>query len=1669
MRVIWFFIVMACFPLFSEAQMVNGADTLYGNEWIRYQNPYLRIKIAADGVYRIPYQQLLAGGLPSGSVPASALRLYRQGVQVPIYTSTENQMSDSDFMEFWGERNKGAVDRYLTDNPAQQLLNEQYSIFNDTIIYYLTWDDGSAPERIATSANNLNNLPAKTEWCWYDALRVYDNNYFKREISYDITYSWYDGDGWGQNISNGTVSQSLPDMQMSGPPATLTFRSAYNLEPHKVKIKANDSLIVAESHNGFSIRTYTTTLPNSLLNGNLNLKIEDPGKTCLAYTAVRYARKTSFGNSATALFDLDPSPTGHYLEISAFNSGSALPVLYDLNSRQRWETVVESGLVKVFLPASEQPRKLVLFHPTAGVLSAPTPSVKNFRDFSEENAGFIIISTPAFYNDPTAGGANQVQAYSDYRASMAGGNYATTIIDVEELYEQFGYGIRFHPIAIRNFCHYADKNWSNAKHVLLIGKGLNSDVFRKPAEQQSKYQQLFFLPNFGAIGSDLLYVMKGARLTSPVLTIGRLAVTKPFEIKNYLDKVIEHEQLLNSDQTIANKSGLKRFLHISGGLPGEQSLIANYTKQLENELKAGQIGASVQTLYKTSNDPVQQPAFDQIIDATRDGISSWIIFGHSSPFVVDYDIGSVENYSNKGKYPFLLILGCFSGQCSNTDKGLGENFVLARDKGALAYLATVNYGFTDGLFTYGRTMYNRMGNTDYGKSLGEIINGTVDTLLGSTYSTLIAVAHQAQLQGDPAVRLHQAPGPDFLIDPASVTVTPNPVSIDQTTFQLKFDLVNLGRKIGDKITLECSIRDAGDTIRVLKTIEVDAPAYRDKITLDLPTEGIQSGYARLFVSIDPSMQIPEWPSSAEFNNDLTDASGEKGIPLYFYADDIQPLFPPDCSIIFTEKATLHASALLPHETPIRYLFELDSVETFNSPLLKQYNMSSATGILSWTPDIPLTDSMVYYWRVARDSLVDGLIAWRTRSFTYIKGSPAGWSQSDYGQFVLDSLLNMQLLQPGEQFSFSDNAAQFQYTVAYFQANPLIPSVLNTYNEGAVTSFQWNASNGIDNKVVVIQFDPITGRVIRNPPGSPDNPMGNQPALFHAYETADSLQRIALMAFLENGLTPGAYVLLLTVYRHNNLVGYAPWDWAKDSVTYGKNLFQVLENLGAQKVRSLADAPQPPYPYGFSFRYQGPDFPPTDTIVYFKDTLTSVRRTFQARWTTGAVETLPIGPARKWHSAHWAKGPDDDPTDEFSISVLGVRSNQPDTLLYRVENESNISLSAVDSTRFSYLKLRYEALDTVLRSPTQLKSWWVYYDGYPEGALNQRFSMWHADTLAQGDSLRATLSFRNISWYNMDSLLIRYSVEGTGGQMTSRTERLKNVPAGDSVTATLRWSTIQMNGPQRLSVDANPGNDQPELYHYNNVAFRNFYVNRDRRNPLLDVTFDGAHIMDGDLISPKPEITLSLKDDNPFLPIQDTATFSLTLTDPDGLIRQIAWNDPAVLFFPGDANNLPQKNRARLEWRPEFTKDGDYTLMVNGRDASGNPSGTLDYAVNFRVITRSSLSNVLNYPNPFSTSTCFVYTMTGAETPAHFKIQIMTVSGRVVREITEAEFGPLQAGTHISNFCWDGRDEFGDQLANGVYLYRVVAKKQDGTNFEAFDQTNIDGYFKHGFGKMVLMR
>ncbi len=144
------------------------------------------------------------------------------------------------------------------------------------------------------------------------------------------------------------------------------------------------------------------------------------------------------------------------------------------------------------------------------------------------------------------------------------------------------------------------------------------------------------------------------------------------------------------------------------------------------------------------------------------------------------------------------------------------------------------------------------------------------------------------------------------------------------------------------------------------------------------------------------------------------------------------------------------------------------------------------------------------------------------------------------------------------------------------------------------------------------------------------------------------------------------------------------------------------------------------------------------------------------------------------------------------------------------------------------------------------------------------------------------------------------------------------------------------------------------------------------------------------------------------------------------------------------------------------------LIVRARDKTGNSAGGNDYQVSFEVITRNAISNVLNYPNPFTSSTQFVFTITGSTVPNYLKIQIMTVSGKVVREITKDELGPLHVGTNLTEFRWDGTDQYGDPLANGLYFYRVIARLE-GQEMELYQLNSVDRYFKSGLGKIYLAR
>src|ERR1051326_7523054 len=109
---------------------------LYNNEWIDYNKTYYKFKIAITGLYRISQATLSSMGI--GNTPAENFQLWRNGKEVPIYTTVQaGVMGASDYIEFWAEMNDGKPDLDLY-RQSQFQMNDKWSLLTDSVAYFLT-------------------------------------------------------------------------------------------------------------------------------------------------------------------------------------------------------------------------------------------------------------------------------------------------------------------------------------------------------------------------------------------------------------------------------------------------------------------------------------------------------------------------------------------------------------------------------------------------------------------------------------------------------------------------------------------------------------------------------------------------------------------------------------------------------------------------------------------------------------------------------------------------------------------------------------------------------------------------------------------------------------------------------------------------------------------------------------------------------------------------------------------------------------------------------------------------------------------------------------------------------------------------------------------------------------------------------------------------------------------------------------------------------------------------------------------------------------------------------------------------------------------------------------------------------------------------------------------
>jgi hypothetical protein len=1370
--------------------------------------------------------------------------------------------------------------------------------------------------------------------------------------------------------------------------------------------------------------------------------------------------------------------------------------LYDLSNNKRYTANTSSpGTLQFVLPPSAINRQLVLVSEDASNITAVTNFVThNFINFSQaaSQGNYLIISNKVFFTaDSTAG------QYRSYRASAAGGGYTAKVYDIDELVDQFAFGIKKDPLSVRNFLRYARHTFAvQPKFCLLIGKAVNYLEYRE--NQQSPYaDQLNLVPTFGWPASDILLASETLS-PIPATPIGRISAIRPSEVSSYLNKIKAYEQQQASTiQTIENKAWMKTMVHVVGADsdPGlNQSLTAD-ENNYANIISGPQFGANVYNFNTTtvSNAYAASQLLQQLF---TNGISVVNYFGHSAATTLDYNLGNWQSYNNPDKYPLFIINGCNAGNIYSFDTtrianitSLSEGWVLYNNGGAIGFLGSTSYGVENYLDSYNTAFYNNLASSSgYNLPVATNIKAGLTALVTAQFSgaddSIVSTLHAEQnvLHGDPAVKINASAKPDYAVEDPDVVISPTFISVADSNFKVKAYFYNIGLVLPskDSVTVRVIRQYPNGSQATIFNKKIGAVQFEDSISLSVPIVPTRDiGQNQLIISIDYDTAYSEITYT---NNSVTKS-------FYIYQNALTPVYPYNYAIINKSTAKLVAStanAILPQA---QYVMQMDTTALFNSPFKITKTVTSVGGEIEFDPGIAFTDSTVYYWQVAPVP-TSGPYVWNSSSFVYLAGSSLGFNQSHLYQHLQSTVNNIYIDSTSRLWKFNNVINTFRMTNTVY--NGVSGSAQADDGSFAIilNNTRLTVAACLGHSIIFNVFDPITlkpffnqavpsttdyggptyGGFMQSAIDCPGSHPGTQYNFEFAYNTvAGRNQMAAFMAWIPAGYVVSARVIINAPYDAQT---FAP-TWKTDPLVNGTNLYYSLKSAGFAGL----DQYNFTRAWGFLYKKNTPTFAPAYSFTQGTTDLLDTTINITTPDLLGYITSPVFGPAKDWKKVVWnGYSLDTKPGDNASVAVIGITATGAQNVLYTLNTQQqNFDISSVNAATYPYIQLSMRNADSINLTPYQLRYWRLLYDPVPEGAIAPNILYNFTDTLAVGQPSKVAVAFKNVSDVAFaDSITVNVTITNASNVTTSLpVGKLKKLNPGDTATVSCNINSTNLSGLNTFYLVVNPNYAQPEQYLFNNFFYRNIYVQPNNLKPTLDVSFDGVHILNNDIVSAMPHVIIRLKDPSKYLLLTDTSSITVQLLYPDGTLRRFPYTTDTLRFTPaitGAADNI-----AQADFLPRLSEDGTYTLYVTGKNASGTPAGNAAYSVSFQVYNKPMISNVFNYPNPFTTSTAFVFTITGSQLPQNIRIEILSITGKIVKEITEDELGPLHIGTNITQYKWNGTNQSGQKLANGIYLYRVITNlnRQSLSKFPTYDQSgnvvNTDQYFNSGYGKMYLMR
>ena len=220
-------------------------------------------------------------------------------------------------------------------------------------------------------------------------------------------------------------------------------------------------------------------------------------------------------------------------------------------------------------------------------------------------------------------------------------------------------------------------------------------------------------------------------------------------------------------------------------------------------------------------------------------------------------------------------------------------------------------------------------------------------------------------------------------------------------------------------------------------------------------------------------------------------------------------------------------------------------------------------------------------------------------------------------------------------------------------------------------------------------------------------------------------------------------------------------------------------------------------------------------------------------------------------------------------------------------------------------------------------------------------------------------------------------------------------------------------------------------------YTNFLVGGSSKNPVQDDTppvvevfMNDENFVFGGLTDTEPVLYAKITDDIGINLSGASIGHDLTANLDEDSQKTYFLND----FFETELNDF---SKGIVKYPLSKLENGKHAIKVRAWDIANNVGeGFTEFIVSDN--SKDGLAHVLNYPNPFTDNTCFMFEHNLGPDIMDVQVNIYTISGKLVKTI---DHNTVAEGYRINDIKWDGNDDFGSPLGKGVYLYKIKMRAE----------------------------